>query len=83
MDHKWGRWVTEVGLGCTGCTITSSMTVSTGIAWITNHNPSPGFFDVWVIPTDTSLPFVRTTQNKLPGHPHFPYGRVVAADGPA
>lgn len=92
MAHKWGAAVAENGLclirlqssllGWSPCTLAArALPLSTPPVWITNATVGQFFLAVQ-IPVDTQLPYVVAAPNKLPGNPHFPYGRDVEADGP-
>lgn len=51
--------------------------------WLTNALSPGGLAYYWFVPSDTSTPYARFTVNRLPGHPHFPYGLTVYPDDSA
>lgn len=82
MEHDWGRWVTEFGVGDTGCSLASYYLVSGGTGVITNEDLGENFAVIWFIPPDPAITMVRNIVNKYPGFPNFPYGWEVEPDSP-
>ena len=81
MDHKWGRNVTELGLGDVGATLAARVIGSPHVA-ITNAKRDDGTVDWWFYPTvDTpDLAYFRFPFTDV-AHGNFPYGHQVEPDG--
>lgn len=82
MDHRWGRNITDYGLGDLGATMASPL----------HDRPQELHLNVLAyggtkalyaqVPTDTSTPYTIAAVDPRPGHPHFPYGYWVDPDAP-
>lgn len=82
MDHKWGRNVSDYGLGDVGATLAARVLVTPWLV-VTNAPRSDGTQDWWFVPSadtpDTAYfqePFTPSAVG------HFPYGVLVEMDGP-
>lgn len=82
MEHKWGRWVSELGVSSSGCTLASRLL---GFPRFIATNGSFGItttFRYWLEPLHEDDPYLLGVATKVPGFPHFPYGYLVEPDGP-
>lgn len=82
MDHKWGRLITAKGLGDWGIRLAARYLASPNDSYLVDRVGSPGFHWVIQVPPDTEHAYGVGQVPDVAGHPHFPYGHTVSADGP-
>lgn len=70
------------GLGDTGATLAAHYEGQPSAILTNAPGQSPGTFKLWIISLDTDLQWIEYNPGKVAGHPHFPYGFPVEADGP-
>lgn len=82
MDHRWGRWVADLGLVNSGCTLVSRFPAFPRQLLTNEPSGTPGWNTFWIMPADTQpfAPYVRFTAPG--GFGNFPYGWFVFPDAP-
>lgn len=82
MDHKWGRNVTLLGVGGTGCTLAARRLDSPFIDIVTNELSGTGSARIWRVLAFLPFDGLYLPQSVGPVTGNFPYGIPVEPDGP-
>lgn len=82
MDHKWGRNVTEYGIGSFDCTLCARR-LDLDNFYVTNSTYASGFM-VWFfrLPADEHSPYIIGVAPVVPPGKNFPYQWDVEPDAP-
>jgi len=82
LDHKWGRNITDLGLGDLGGTMCSPF-LGLPQAGVINFKPTPtSHLEFFIGPAGAPLRIDLATVLDVGGVHHFPYGRPVVPDAP-
>ena len=82
MEHKWGRNVSEYGVGSLGATLAARLLGEPHVIVTNNQDVPTHVFCVVEALLFPDSPFGYAYLGKVPGHPNFPYGLPVEPDGP-
>jgi hypothetical protein len=80
LDHSWGRWVYEAGLGSSGCSLAAPYLGIDAVFSVTNERTLWPFHRIVRIPADTQPDDPYLFFLFVNAIDRFPYGQDVLPD---